>query len=193
MGEIDPVAEGVDDVGLYKAIHAAIVSPAAGVAVFYCMSRGLLFGIVGLYCRMQIMVFDKYSIRDFRPECPTLLIRISSKYPFPRIDESLYAKVAEFGFEDTEYRSEYSITNDEAAEIAKLIAGCADGFDLAVHCDYGRGRSPAVAIAAANILLGGDVMGLAMRYPSYNKLVYREIMAQASANAGSPEKRYSGA
>ena len=94
---------------------------------------------------MKISVFDKNKVKDYEPLGLSAVIRISDSYDMPKL-KGKYSLEKRFYFSDTEEElSEYSISEEEANELASFIKDLELFNEIVVHCDYGKGRSPAVA------------------------------------------------
>ena len=94
---------------------------------------------------MKVSVFNKFEVRTYEPIGLSAIIRISDSYNMP-ILKGNYDLEKNFYFRDTEDElSDYSISEEEANELASFIKKLEKFNEIVVHCDYGKGRSPAVA------------------------------------------------
>lgn len=127
---------------------------------------------------MKITVLSKRNVRIYSPMSNAAIIRISSQYPLVSTKGN-YIYSLELFFDDITYGNEdlenisNIISSTEAIEIinfVKIIHNCSE---LVVHCDYGKGRSPAVAAAIADIL---NINFNKSLFPQLNKLVYDKII-----------------
>lgn len=124
---------------------------------------------------MKFQIFNRFSIKDFVPSEKTALIRISS-HDLLKIKEELYSDILCLYFDDVDYESDYSITEDEIKKIISFFKNSveSDVDVIAVHCDYGESRSPAVAIALSEMFYGTD-FGLRDKYLMHNCFVIGKI------------------
>jgi len=121
---------------------------------------------------MNITVLDKRSARTHLPETPAAIIRISDSLDLPAL-EGEYVRSSRFSFSDVD-EGPYAITDKEAEQVARFIKEVPEAGirELVVHCDYGAGRSPAVAMAATKYF------GLPFdenAYPALNRLVLKKV------------------
>lgn len=118
----------------------------------------------------KIVVLNKFDLKKYETDSDNvLLIRITSIYPLLRLKKN-YKKELNYYFDDTT-EGDNLITNSEAKEIIDEII---NNFyeEIIVSCDYGLGRSPAIALAIAEIL---DLPFNTSKYPSLNKYVYHTL------------------
>lgn len=99
---------------------------------------------------MKITILNKFDIKTYIPEKSSVLIRISSQ-ELRKINELSFEDIIYFYFDDVKEVSEHSMTDVEAKELINFIIKNKDSEEFVVHCDYGQGRSPAVAIFIADI------------------------------------------
>ena len=94
---------------------------------------------------MKISVFDKKEVIEYIPSGLSALIRVSDSFHMPKVKGS-YSSIIKFYFSDVEDElSDYAISEKEALELASFIKSLKDYNEVVVHCDYGQGRSPAIA------------------------------------------------
>lgn len=121
---------------------------------------------------MILTILDKFSIKNYSPAREASLIRISSQ-ALSKIDMSKYQEVIEFHFDDVLEETDYSIKDSEGQELIDFISRNKYTSEIVVHCDYGQGRSPAVAIFIAKMLnLPYDFTNC---YPNYNSYVLKKL------------------
>lgn len=131
---------------------------------------------------MIITVLSRQEVKNYIPRDNSAIIRITSQYPFRELKgnfnyslEMFFDDISELVEDDFDNMSNI-ITKEEAFEIIvflhKIIKENCE--ELVVHCDYGKGRSPAVAAAISNILnIEFDINS----YPDINMLVYDTIIS----------------
>ncbi len=118
----------------------------------------------------KITVVNKFDLRRYEHQLErTLLIRVTSIYPLLRLRRP-YTKDLAYFFDDS-LEGDNLITPSEAKEIIdEVINGNYD--EIIISCDYGVGRSPAIAFAISEIL---NIPFNISKYPSFNKYVYHAI------------------
>lgn len=127
---------------------------------------------------MNIVVLAQKEAKNYIPMNNSAIIRITSVYPFRDLKGS-FDFCLELFFDDiSEVDNDIDnlsniITKDEAIEIIKFVDKIKNCQELVIHCDYGKGRSPAVAAAISKIL--GFEFNI-NSYPDINMLVYDTII-----------------
>lgn len=118
----------------------------------------------------KITVVNKFDLRRYETDSEKiLLIRVTSIFPLLRLKKT-YSKDLTYCFDDA-IEGDNLITPSEAQEIVQEVIN--NNYDeIIVSCDYGVGRSPAIAFALSEIL---NLPFNISRYPSFNKYVYHEI------------------
>lgn len=120
---------------------------------------------------MQVLVTNRNAVQEISPHSEglgrTVLIRITSYSKFKplqfheQFEDIMHQKFADVEDNDnferrtrrtTSRRPILPITEHEAKEIVNFVRQHADKDCLIVHCDAGFSRSPAVALAACEIL-----------------------------------------
>lgn len=114
---------------------------------------------------MKIVVVSHKQAAALHPQMDgkTVMIRITSYQFRPLVFGDLYAAVHEQRFLDVEdhhahmyeqdqFDAPITITTAQAEAIVAFIREHANADQLVVHCDAGFSRSPAIALAAADIL-----------------------------------------
>lgn len=118
----------------------------------------------------KITVVSKFDLRRYETDSEKiLLIRVTSIYPVLRLKKS-YTKELLYCFDD-QTEGENLISLSEAKEIVNEVIN--NTYDeIIVSCDYGLGRSPAIAQAISEIL---NIPFNVSKYPNLNKYVYHEL------------------
>jgi len=116
---------------------------------------------------MQVLVTNRNAVREISPHSEglgrTVLIRITSYSKFKplqfreQFEDIMHRKFADVEDNDnfmygTISKTILPITEHEAKQIVNFVHQHADKDCLIVHCDAGFSRSPAVALAACEIL-----------------------------------------
>ncbi len=119
---------------------------------------------------LKITVINKFDLKKYETNSEKiLLIRITSIYPLLRLKKS-YTKELSYFFDDTT-EGDNLISPSEAQEIVNEVLN--NNYDeIIVSCDYGLGRSPAVAYAISDIF---NIPFNVSIYPNINKYVYHEL------------------
>ena len=121
------------------------------------------------------------------PNKPTYAIRIFSSPTSdngrdPLRNSDFYRKIVEYVFEDTDpfifQAGQTIITSEIARSIVSDFAEHKNSIEaLAVHCYFGKNRSPAVAISLNEIFgLGANSKELKQKFNEYNRYVYDTLM-----------------
>lgn len=128
---------------------------------------------------MNIVVLSQKKARNYIPLGNSAIIRITSVYPFRDLKGS-FDFCLELLFDDISEKIEDDINNmsniitiEEANQIISFVEQIKNCQELVIHCDYGKGRSPAVAAAISKIL--GFEFNI-NSYPDINMLVYDTII-----------------
>jgi predicted protein tyrosine phosphatase len=102
---------------------------------------------------VKITIKNKKSVKDYIPIGKAAIIRMEDNYPYSKLKYK-YDKELELYFSDIDYDCEYSIQKTDAEKIIKFLKYIKENdFDeLVVQCEYGQGRSPAIAFFAAEFL-----------------------------------------
>jgi len=121
---------------------------------------------------MIVTVKDKFSIHTYEPHENSVLIRISDSWDLRPVKQN-YQRVIKFHFYDiTDKTSSVAIKKEEAIKIAKYIKLYKNINEIVVHCDYGKGRSPAIAkVISEKFGVPFDTN----KYPGINMLVYNKV------------------
>lgn len=121
----------------------------------------------------EIRVLSKKDLKNYKLELGVEFIRATSEYPMYQLSSN---KISNYFFDDTlDKDNENFITESEARSIIKDILDFKKGDSkiLIVTCDYGKGRSPAIAKAAC------EIIGIEKSFSEYKDLnieVYNKIM-----------------
>lgn len=128
---------------------------------------------------MNIVVLAQKEAKNYIPMNNSAIIRITSVYPFRELKgrfdfclELFFDDISEIVENDIDNMSNV-ITNEEANQIVSFVEQIKNCKELVVHCDYGKGRSPAVAAAISKML--GFEFNI-NSYPDINMLVYDTII-----------------
>jgi len=123
---------------------------------------------------MKITVLNMRDARNYIPTGKAIIIRMGDSFPFPKVDGDYIAKM-NFYFSDVDSDSDYFIEDEEAIKILSFVKENIDIVDeIVVHCQYGQGRSPAVASAISDYL---NIEGIKYKeeYPNLNIPIYEKI------------------
>lgn len=145
---------------------------------------------------MRVGVCSALEANRYNPVTPTAIMRIWSGIPkrnnsYAYIPPKKFVKVFDYVFDDTnpiDFPDLIQYTDMEdaklfdeniAEKIVRDFCSVRQGIEtLIVHCLFGQGRSPAVAIALAE---GFDLVKnpkeMMVAYPEFNKYVY-ELLSQ---------------
>lgn len=118
---------------------------------------------------MKIVVLNRLDLKKYKSKYSNkLLIRVTSVSPLLELSDT-YKKELTYFFDDSYENNLISI--EEAKEIVREIKNNYD--EIVVSCDYGKGRSPAIANAISDIFkMEFDINS----YHDLNLLVYTKIM-----------------
>lgn len=129
---------------------------------------------------MKITVLSKRDVKFYNPSSNAAIIRITSQYPLTTL-KGFYSNIIELFFDDISYDNNDPdnianiISDIEAKEIINFVKNLSNNcHEIVVHCDYGEGRSPAVAAAISRLFNQNFDMS---KYPKINKLVYDKIIS----------------
>lgn len=138
---------------------------------------------------MKITIKDRKTIKEYEPEEESILIRITSLNEFKKIKEEKYKKIYLYYFDDIDYESEYSITKEEGKELREILYENLEKKEIVIHCDYGKSRSPGVAVAYKE-LLKEDSEEIKEKYKDYNKYVTKIIKGEEESEIKKEEKNF---
>jgi predicted protein tyrosine phosphatase len=100
----------------------------------------------------EILIFNKKEAREFIPKNNSIIIRMGDTYPFPKL-KGKYIDILELYFSDIEYNSEYSIQEEDKKKLIEFVNKYKNSVEtIVIHCEYGQGRSPAIAYFISNYL-----------------------------------------
>jgi len=127
----------------------------------------------------KIIVFNKKDAKNYIPKDKAIIIRMGDSLPFPKLKGS-YIEEKSFYFSDVDAISDYAITNDDAKEIISFVDKYINKVnEIIVHCEYGQGRSPAVAFAISEYLKSKNIsieeQNYLDKYPNINKYIFEKI------------------
>jgi len=110
---------------------------------------------------VKVSVFNKYDVVNYQPSGLSAIIRIADTFNFNDLKGN-YDSEIQFFFSDIE---------DELSDYA--ISKTLKHFnEIVVHCEYGQGRSPAVAYVISEYY--GLPFDISI-YPNVNKLVISKL------------------
>jgi len=123
---------------------------------------------------MKITVLNMRDAISYIPEERAIIIRMGDSFPFSKVEGEYINKINLY-FSDVDSDSDYFIEDDEAKEILSFVDNNIDEInEIVVHCQYGQGRSPAVASAIADYLNISEIKYLEV-YPNLNIPIYEKI------------------
>jgi len=121
---------------------------------------------------VKVSVFNKYDVVNYQPSGLSAIIRIADTFNFNDLKGN-YDSEIQFFFSDIEDElSDYAISEEEAKDLAKFIKTLKHFNEIVVHCEYGQGRSPAVAYVISEYY--GLPFDISI-YPNVNKLVISKL------------------
>ena len=128
---------------------------------------------------MKITVFNKKNAKNHIPNGKSIIIRMGDQLPFPKLKGDYIAKKS-FYFSDVDSISDYAISKEDAKNILEFIDNNINDIDeIIVHCEYGQGRSPAVAYAVSEYLINKNIPHeneeYLQKYPNINIYVFETI------------------
>jgi len=124
---------------------------------------------------MTIKVMNKDEAKEYLPTKKTIIIRMGDTYPFSKL-KGEYLDILELYFSDVEDKTnQYAIKKEDGEKVINFVKKNIEKEveEIIVHCQYGKGRSPAIAASLAHNMF--NLPFDTTKYPNINNLVYSTI------------------
>jgi len=122
---------------------------------------------------MNVKIMSRKEAKLYLPNSTAVIIRMGDRYPFDKLKGS-YQDTIDLLFSDIEIESHYAIQEEDIIKIIEFIDKNKNVNEIIVHCEYGQGRSPAIAFFISeylrlNIIKKSD-------YPNINNFVISKCL-----------------
>jgi predicted protein tyrosine phosphatase len=139
---------------------------------------------------MEFVVLSAERARSYEPSGTEICISITDPNADLVVLSPRFADVLRLSFTDIAGPSPYAwdrlFSADDARRILQFVGAHTEARRLVVHCTAGLSRSPAVALALAE-LWGHDCADLEQRYPLWNSWVRAELLRLGAPQTGPRE------
>lgn len=148
---------------------------------------------------MKIRTFDLLSAQEYEPGSNDVCISATSPTVTPELQEG-WKDVLYLAFSDIDcdrYPEDERAAcrlpgvtvfgSTMARDVVEFIRKHRDD-DFVIHCEAGRSRAPAIALAAYQIVTGeAPPIDMLEKYRDHNRLVRRKILEEAGFKTPAPE------